>query len=174
MTVSEILQLAGYHVDDIIDAVDGGIAWLNEGLSALGANALLFGTTTIDALEVGTFYPLPANALDVMKVLDAAGDYYLGYNCQGNNISFADAGTYTVTYRRLPAPVSAVSDTPEVHQAFHPVLALFVASRFKSRNDDENPDSVRLMNEFAAGVGRVSSVLRRQVWKIPGNITVVR
>lgn len=169
MTVSEILQLAGFHVDDIIDAVDGGMAWLNEGLFALGANALLFGTTTIDA-ESGTFYPLPADALDITEVLDAAGTFYTLYRCRGGEISFFDAGTYTVTYRRLPASVSAVDDTPEVHQAFHPVLALFVASRFKSRDDDENKDAARLMGEFNV---RMLDVYRRIRPKV-STVVVIR
>lgn len=174
MTVSEILRLAGFNVDDTIDAVDGGMAWLNEGLAALGVNAMLFTTTTIEALEAWTFYPLPTNALDVVEVLDVDNEPYLDYSCRSGGIRFIDLGTYTVTCRKMPAAVTSTNEVPEVHEAYHSVMALFVASRYKSRDDDENQDAVRLMQEFAAGVGRVSAMLRRQTQKTPGVITVIR
>jgi hypothetical protein len=174
LTVEEILTLAGLHVDETIGFSDGGREWVNEALVMLGKDANLFGTNTITA-EAKTFYNVSNTytVLDVVEVEDSDGDLYLGYDVRGGQIRFADADTYKVTFRRLATSVTAQTDTPEVHSAFHPAIALFVASRFKSRNDDENPDAARLMDEFDAEVRKVAATLRRQARR-PGTVAVYR
>lgn len=177
VTAAEILALAGKLVDeDTIDFAEGGREWLNEGLTKLGKDAYKKSTTTI-AAAARTWYDLPGDALVVDEVLDAGGKPYEDYDVAGGQIRFADAGTYSVTCRRLPAAVTAKTATPEVHAAFHPVLALFVAGRYRTKEADADPEEVaeaaRLMGEFNSESNRVAALLRRQARRA-GKITVQR
>lgn len=177
MTAAEILALAGKHVDeDTIDFAEGGKEWLNEALTKLGAGAYKKSTTSI-AATAKTWYDLPSDALVVDEVLDSAGKPYEDYDAAGGQIRFADAGTYSVTCRRLPAAVTIKTAIPEVHAAFHPVLALFVASRYRTKEADADPEEVaeatRLMGEFNSENNKVAAMLRRQARRA-GTITVQR
>jgi len=160
MKAEDILVLASQHARKTISFSDGGEGWLNEALTSLGTTAK-------------TFYSLPSDALRVVEALDSNNSPYEDYDVSGSEIRFADDDTYSIRYSRLPAQLLAQTDTPEVHQAFHPVLALFVASRYKSKDDDENRDAQRLMAEFNAQVTRISATLRRQARR-PGTVTVTR
>ena len=164
MTAAEVLTLAGKHVDDEL-VFDVCVDWLNEAQETLGADAGVFGINTVVASESTTFYNFAVSGhqpLDVLEVLDTDMELYTDFDVRAGQIRFADAGTYSVTYRRLPAEISASGQTLEGHALFKPALALFVASRFKSQDDDENPDAARLMNEFWSRVDRARVVLGRQ------------
>lgn len=166
VTAQEVLTLAERHTEDeVISFGDGGKEWLNSALETLSADAGVYSTNSALSAEAKTFYNFAASGhtpLDVVEVCDSNKEIYIDFDVRANQIRFADAGTYSVTYRRLPEKITTEGQTLDVHELFKHPLALFVASRFKSSGDEKNPDAVRLMQEFWAELGRVKLILRRQ------------
>ena len=72
------------------------------------------------------------------------------YEIYGDTLEFERSGTYTIEYLKKPDPLGTESDVPQMPEAFHPSIALFIASREKFRLfGEEDVDSIRLMREFA-------------------------
>ncbi len=176
MTTEEVLALAGVHVDDTIEFTEGGSEWINQALTSLGKDAYKKGSTTFTVADT-SWQDLPADCLLIDEVKDSDGYRYEDYDAEAGQIRFADADTYAVTYRKLPATVTAVAQVLDVHAAFKPALALFVASKFRANEADtdseELADANRLMNEFQFEAAKVAKMLRRQARR-SGTITVQR
>ena len=149
MTGEQIKALAESLVDDTIDSLNA-LAWLNECLiSDLGEEARQEAGAVVAAVSTSDWYDLPPDIIAVSEIEDAAGNSYGGaYRVRNGKIRFYTAGTYTVWYARRPAEMTTLTAAPEAHVLLHRPMALFLAARFKSREDDENPDAARLMNEY--------------------------
>lgn len=149
MTGEQIKALANSFVDDTLDNLDA-LGWLNECLIGdLGAEARLTGSAVINAVSTSTWYDLPEDMIEITEIEDASGNGYRGaYRVRDGKIRFYTAGTYTVWYYKRPGEMSTLTEEPGAHVLLHRPIALFLASRFKSKEDDENPDAVRLMNEY--------------------------
>jgi hypothetical protein len=63
-------------------------------------------------------------------------------------IKFYETGTYEVQYDRAPTEITDVEESPDTHPYLHSLAVLFLASRYKSMDDDENQDALRLMQEY--------------------------
>lgn len=173
MTAQEIKAAAENYIDETIDDAEAVTA-INAALDKIGDVALVYDTITgpEGGAVAGQWYPLLDGVTYVVEVLDADGYRYEGYRVRDSLIWFADAGTYTVHYRRLPNHISGILDTPEVHQAYHQCLVTYLIGWWKLKDDDESPDGLRHMQQFEAEVTRVFNTLRRR--RGPASITVYR
>ncbi len=171
MTAQEIKAAAENYIDEAIDD-DEAVAAINQALAKIGDVALVYDTVSITDSVGRTWLALPDATTYVVEVLDADGNVYYGWRVRDNRIWFADAGAYTVHYRRLPNPISGILDTPEVHPAYHQCLVTYLIGWWKLKDDDESPDGLRNMQQFEAEVTRVFNTLRRR--RGPATITVYR
>jgi hypothetical protein len=175
MTGNEIHNAAAAYINGGIDENDALIA-INEAMTKLGDMALVYDQATGDDLggdgfDAGEWYDLPANLTNIVEVLDSKNKQYSAWTSYGNTIRFADTGTYTIVYRRMPIPLAALTADPEIHVAFHPALVTYVKAWHKLREDDKNADGQQLKQEFYAEAERVFKLMRRgerrhRQWKI--------
>lgn len=190
MTGTQILELAETHVDDDIDETDG-LRWINECVGMdLGADAYFVKSSSVAVTDTDAWYALPS---DFLKFVYPNGiDDSSGYSWDGTpevrkyvtvtavtlaqtwayKARFSKADTFTIYYYADPTDITELSQTPQADPALHEVIALFVASRYKSQDDDENKDAARLMGEYAKAKKGVLLKLRgsnaihavREVW----------
>jgi len=163
MTVTEAKALAESYVDDVIEEVDA-LMWMNECLHQQYADdAEIYGTAVITATDTATYHTLPTDFVDMVAITNADGsDYYGGYYIIGEGIRFSVAGILTLTYRRLPALVTSMTSTIDLHPLLTQTTALWLALRYKQKDDDENPDSSRLRFEFDKQKRAQLAVIRRK------------
>lgn len=147
MTGTQILSLASSYVDDTIPNSDA-ILWINAWLSRLGMDARVYNSTTIDSVDINTWYDLPSDFLAVSEIEDSSGNEYVySYQIRNNKIKFSYSDTVTIWYYKISDQLTVLSNTPDAHPLLHSAAALYLSSRFKSMDDDENPDAYRLMQE---------------------------
>lgn len=147
MTGLEIKTLAESFTDDVIENADA-LIWINECLNDLSINGAYTNSTTITVEDDSLFYELPSDFLQLLFVLKDGEEYNGFYYVFGNMIRFSEKGEYTVWYRAMLSELSSLADNLQCNQVFHKIISLFVASRYKSKDDDENADALRLMNEY--------------------------
>jgi len=172
MTGIQIKEAAEAYIDEFIDDPDA-LKAINEAIAEIGDMALMDETTTITLDKDRGWTELPEDITTVVEVEDELGNTYRGYRVRGNNlISFNNAGTYTVYYRRIPKPISGIQETPEIHEAYHQALVTFVIAWWKLKDDDENPDGLRNIERFKEKTLRIFNSLRRR--RTPQQVPVVR
>lgn len=163
MTGTQILAAANTHTegDTISDAQ--GLALINECiLLDLGKDAKVTATALgvpLGSQAANTWAALPAGLLEIFEIAVAGqdtpyygemyGQSYCGaFDIRGGYIRFPVAGEYTLQYYALPTVLSVLTGTPAINALFHAPMALYVASRYKSYDDEENKDAQRLMGEY--------------------------
>jgi hypothetical protein len=147
MTGSEIKLLAESYVDDEIED-STALMWLNEWLYQFADDAEVYSDTTMTASNTTTFYALPSDFSDIAAITVDGADYGGYYTIFNGKIRFASAGIFAITYKAIPAVLTAMSGTPAVHPLLTQTGALWLAMRFKQMDDDENQDANRLRFEF--------------------------
>ena len=137
------------YIDEFIEDHDA-IAAINEAIAEIGDMALIDENIIIVSTEPREWIDLPVDITTVVEVEDEEKKYLPGgYRVRGNNlISFNDAGTYKVYYRRIPRPILGINETPEIHEAYHQALVSFLIGWWKLKDDDGNPDGVKNMERF--------------------------
>lgn len=172
MTGVQIKLAAEAYVDEFIDDPDA-LKAINEAIAEIGDMALIDEETILTSTENREWLELPDDITTVVEVEDMTRNTYRGYRVRGNNlISFNEAGTYKVYYRRIPKPISGLNETPEIHEAYHQALVSFLIGWWKLKDDDENPDGLRNIERFKEKSMRVFNSLRRR--RTPQQIQVVR
>jgi hypothetical protein len=163
LTGEEIRLHAEQHTEGETILTTLALKFINECLVMdLGKEARVVKTSSpAITATANTWYALPTDILEIFEIEQAGqddpyygtryGTAYTGrFDLRDGYISFLDAGTYTVRYYAVPAPIATLADTPVVHALFHYPISLYVASRYKSNDDEENPDAHRLMGEYRA------------------------
>ena len=172
MTGIEIKIAADAYIDEAIDDPDA-LRAINRALSIIGDMALIDEDITITSTPDREWVQLPPEITNVVEVEDSLGRTYERFRVRGNDlISFDKAGAYKVYYRRIPRPMTGILETPEVHPAYHQCIVTYVIAWWKLKDDDENPDGIRNMEQFKEDVLRVFSSLRRR--RTPREVTVFR
>jgi len=170
MTALEIKQLAESYIEEFIEDRDA-VFFLNLCLNEIGDQALVYETAEGDILNPNEWYVLPETTTHVRKV-EKNGKPYYDYEILDNRIRFKHPGTYTIHYRRHPRPLQGILDTPDIHPAYHHVLAFGLIARWKLKDDDENPDGIMHLQLFRDAVMRTSNILRRT--RTPDRVKVIR
>jgi hypothetical protein len=166
LTATQIKELAETHVDDTIDDSDA-LRWVNEctGLD-LGTEAQFIKTSTVAVTDADTWYALPDDFLQFSYhngiedsdgyIWDSLPDVRKYVTVTAVTLAqtwawkakFPEVDTFTIYYHAAPTDITEMSQTPQTDPALHKAIALYVASRFKSMDDDENKDADRLMGEY--------------------------
>ena len=160
MTGLQIIKLANRHVDDDIEYLDG-IDWINECLMTLAEDAKLFAEYPFDIPDTNTYYDLPSDIIKIHEFEDDNGEVsYVDYIIRNGKIKVSAIGSYSIYYSKMPTEIAIADETDDVeialalaeeidcHKLLHKAVALFVASRYKSYDDEDNKDAQRLMSEF--------------------------
>jgi hypothetical protein len=172
MTGVQIKLAAEAYVDEFIDDPDA-LKAINEAIAEIGDMALIDEDIIMIVDVSREWKELPEKVTTVVEVEDIIRNTYRGYRVRGNNlISFNEAGTYKVYYRRIPKPISGLNETPEIHEAYHQALVSFLIGWWKMKDNDDNPDGPRNIERFKEKSMRVFNSLRRR--RTPQQIQVVR
>ena len=144
---------------------------INEALARFGDLGVVHAETEVDA-EAGIWYEMPEDLTSILQVRDVEGEIYYGYETRGSRIRFKSTGHYNILARRLPSPIEAITDTPEVHPILHRALVSYVRGWIKVRDDDESQDGHRLLSQSDEEALRHYNMLMRRRW--PQQVKVFR
>lgn len=163
MTVSEIGALAErLFLYEPIDDDDFLVKAVSQGQRLLPVVAYREASVNINIAEgeENTWKDLPADFVQATEITES-GEAYSLYTIRDGKIRFQDSGTYSVRYRKYPAELAAVTNSPEVREAYHPVLARYVAAQYQLAVAGDQNSYALTMQEFYAEAARVAADLRR-------------
>lgn len=171
MTGSEIRHAVETYVGKSVDA-DIMLVAINEAIRKIGDMGLLYGEITVSEAEAGKAYYLPNDLLHVFAVFDQQGQAYEGWRVTGDQITFENPGTYTISARKLGKKMVSLSEEVDIHEAYHSAIVDYVR-RFvmEAKSGDLNHKTMRF-DRFEADVINTFRFLRRQ--RQPRVIKVVR
>lgn len=173
MTGSELKAQAEKYLSSTIDDADA-LQAINEALLWMGDLGLIYGTITVSA-TAGTFYTLPDELTKIIRVEDIDNNvYYYNYRLRGNDIAFKDAGNYLILARKMSAGLSLIDDEIDVHPALQRCIIDYVRAFVKLKDDDTNPDGLRLMAKFERDVQIMSNMLKDGRNRGPEQVRVMR
>ncbi len=163
MTLQEMITAAAAYIDDDIEEEDALIA-VNEAQAKLGDMAFVQDQITLphDASEVRAWHELPPSLTRIVRVTQARdGKPYSAYQKSGQMIRFNSPGQYTITYRRMPKPITRLDEEPEVPQVFHGALVTYLRAWVRLKEDEDSQDGLRLIQEFYVDADRAYRTLLR-------------
>lgn len=159
MTGTEIQAMAAFHTEgDTIDNTSA-LKFINECMIMdLGADARVIDSEVITVTK-NTFVALPTGILEIFEITKSGqttpyfgnmyGNRYQGlFDLRNGHIRFPYDGIYTIWHYRVPAAITDLSNTPEVHSLFHYPMSLYVAYRYKFYDDEDSKDAKRLREEY--------------------------
>jgi hypothetical protein len=150
VTVSEILAAAAPLVGQNVAIPDAeGIKWVNAWQDDIGLDGGVEGSGDVVA-TADTWVSLPAGAVMVLEIRVGTTAYEGTYEIRNGKIRFPVAGTYTIYFAKMPARVTAVTDTPEVAARWHPSAPYFVAYRYRLWKRAEDPNAGELWAQYQA------------------------
>lgn len=166
MKMSEIGTHANLHSGMVI-ADPVAILYANEAITKLATlydSACKRETIVLTDVEIDAWVDLPADCLSIKEVrID--GDVSNRWIASQGQIKFPEDGPNeaTIEYLRKSNDIVSKTDVPEIHSQYHPAIALFVASRERSRKfGDQENDAQRLMGEFIVESDNVDKRLNNQ------------
>lgn len=172
-TVADALMRAASYTDEDIEETDA-LLWANDFLREKVDTRLWPEGAQAYAAIADMWYNLPAAFVLVLKVTDSAGVAYGNYVFRSGKISFAESDTYTLTYRATPTALTAqtgAGGTPALPDYYLGPLAYFITSRFRAKDDPEDPDALKWMAECdnalrkLMGGARASNKPLRRRWR---------
>lgn len=170
MTVLEIKEAAERYLGITLPE-DEVLFIVNEGLARFGDLGVVHAEAEVQA-EADVWYEMPEDLTSILQVRGPKGEIYLDYETRGSRIRFRHSGFFTVLARRMPEPVEAITDTPEVHPLLHRALVSYLRGWVKVRDDDESQDGFRLLEQADQEALRHYNTLMRRRW--PHKIKVMR
>lgn len=171
MTGSEIRQAVEMYVGRPIDA-DIMLVSINEAIRKIGELGLLYGEITVSDAEAGKNYYLPNDLLHVFSVYNQDGNSYEDWAVVGDQIKFGDAGTYTISARKIGKKMVSLTEEVGINEAYHSAIVDYIR-RFvmEAKSEDLNYKTMRF-DRFEADVTNTFRFLRRK--RQPRTIKVVR
>ena len=160
MTGTEIVTLAEHHTEAETIPADFALSIINECiLMDLGKDVRAVASVVVMDASEDAWQTLADDVLEIFEITEQGedapywgfmyGQAYRGlFDYKEGKIRFPETGSYTVHYFKVPDAIAALSETPNVHAALHWPMSLYLAARFKSYDDEENPDARRLLGEF--------------------------
>lgn len=146
-TVAEAQARAGesYLDDEDIDDADA-IRWANDFMREKVDSRYYPRTDWEVTVAEKTWTDLPADFVTVVEMKDSSDQDYRNYLIDDNQIRFGTADTYTVAYRAEPATLALASEVA-LPVLWLSAMGYFMASRFRSKDDSEDPDAAVKMTE---------------------------
>lgn len=117
-------------------------------------------TQTVTAVA-DTWNNRTSGHLAIVKVTADGDDYTGGFELSydRSQILFDDAGTYVVTSLIIPGTLTDISDAVPVHDVFQAAIARYVGALFKLKDNDQNPDGLRMLAKAEAMIQQSSAKL---------------
>jgi hypothetical protein len=158
MTAQEIINLASTnYADETIDNTFGLNA-LNEAIhNELPPEAWPEADANVVAVY-DTWANLPADFVQVLEIRQGTLVYDGPYDIRSRRIRFPTSATFTISYRQFPARLTDVNVTP-AGDAYHEILAIWVAAKWMQKEDSEDPQGKHLESLFRQKVIEVQAVL---------------
>lgn len=148
MTGTEIKNAAEKYIEEEIGAIDDtdALVAINEALRKMGD--VIPGSGTVVA-TADTWTAAPTGAVSIVEVNDSDGEIYTNYRFRHAQMIFGDSDTYTVFFRKLATEITALAGTiTGLHDAFKQALVTYVKAWCKLKDDEENPDGLKLLKDF--------------------------
>lgn len=160
MTGTDIKTLAEAEVDDTIETADV-IQFVNSCLLEFADSFRKTSTQTITVSDATLWAARTAGHYSIVKITedgeDYTGEFELDYD--RTNIRFDAEGTFVVTSLILPAAITAITDTIAVNAVFEPAIGRYVAAFFKRKDNDQNPDGLRMAQEAEKLIQKASALI---------------
>jgi hypothetical protein len=141
------------------------LLYINEALDKISDQGLVFATVEINA-EAKTWYEFPNDCTSIIEVeveTENADKWnYYRWQLEGNQIRFADAGTYTIYARRQPEHLLDLTLEPAVNRIYHQAIVTYGKGWSKLKENDESMDGHKKMDEFQQDVLKAFNTLRRK------------
>lgn len=171
-TGNDIKALAESIVDDTLIEEDV-IENINMALLEFAEVFRKTDTQEITVTDTDAWTDRTAGHLAVLKITSGGKDYTGKFELTYDRakIKFPAVGTYTITSLIAPDAITSLDDTIEVHDLFKPGIAQFVGAYFKLKDNDQNPDGLRMESKALSMIRRASSLIaqgdRRQGQRVP-------
>lgn len=108
-----------------------------------------------------SWYARTDGHLSIVKITedgeDWNGDWEISHD--RTQIRFLEEGTYVVTSLIMPTPISAIGDTIAVNAAFELGIARVCEGLYKSKDNDQNPEGLRLKAEGGSLIRKAAGLL---------------
>ena len=158
-TVEEARDLADNAIDEEISD-DEALAWAKEFMRQKVDSRRWPQDTTEYTATADEDYDLPDDFVLPIEVRDENGYLFERYGYRSGLIQFAETGTFTLTYRKMPTVPTGVSDTLPLPDLYVDPLAYFMASRFRSKDDSEDSDAAKWMAECDMAIRNIVNTTR--------------
>ena len=113
--------------------------------------------------------PIPTDLRRLIRITRADKNSEI-YEYVYPEIIFSQPGLRIITYLSKPVDVGASTAEPEINEAYHMILALYIASKEYAEIDPNHPKAKELMSEFYSKASVIDNDLKnlvRRSHKIP-------
>lgn len=171
-TGNDVKTMAESIVDDTLITEDA-IENINLALLEFADTFRKTDTQEITVTDTDDWIDRTAGHLAILKITSEGRDYIGSFELtyDRSQIRFVTTGAYTITSLIAPDAITALTDTIEVHDLFKPGIAQFVGAYFKLKDNDQNPDGLRMESKALSMIRRASSLIaqgdRRQGQRVP-------
>lgn len=131
-------------------------------------------TQELTVTDAGAWQDRTEGHLAVLKVVDSSGRDYIGQielSYDRTQIRIPVTGTFTITSLVAPEPITALDDAIGVHDLFKSGIAQYVGALFKLKDNDQNPDGLKMEARASAMIKKAASLIgqgdRRQGQRVP-------
>jgi len=169
---NDLISLIEAEVDD--DLIEADVNQnVNSCLIEFADDFRKTAAQTIVVSDAGIWIERTSGHLSIVKIT-ADGNKYVGkveLNFDRTNVKFGEVGTYVVTSIVAPDPIISVTDVIGVNDVFKIGMARYIGGCFKLKDNDMNPDGMRMKSEGSMLIKRASALLaqgdRRQGQRVP-------
>lgn len=174
MTGSQIKSKTEAFTGETMDDIEA-LTGINEGVSKMGP--IVEDEVPATDYIASIWYNLPSDCIKVTEVNPStcSRTIYNGYriSSNGQQILFADSGSYVIRFNREPNQLAVITDTPEMHVAYHKCLVTYLKGWYKYKeaiDNDEKQEGLKFMEtDFYGELSQVRKSLRsnRNMQMIP-------
>lgn len=172
-TGNDIKTMAEAIIDDELIEADV-IQNLNQCLLDYADFFRKTATQELTVTNADSFSDRTDGHLAVLKVVDSTGKDYIGQislSYDRSEIRIPTVGAYTITSLVAPDPITSLDDAVAVHDLFKSGIAQYVGALFKLKDNDQNPDGLKMEARASAMIKKASTLVgqgdRRQGQRVP-------
>jgi len=166
LTGTEIKALADSIVDDTIDPSDA-VMWINDYVRHpdLVDKFRKTGEQEIEVTDSRAWHERTPGHLKVVDIVDDEGNGFSGgieLSHDRARIRIPRAGHFAVTSLVRPERYTNLEEEPDVNEVFHEPCAVYIAAEYKLKDNDQNPDGLRLLVEAMDKTASAATLLSVQ------------
>lgn len=172
-TGNDVKTMAEAIIDDELIETDA-IQNLNQCLLDYADFFRKTAAQELTVTDADTWQDRTAGHLTILKVVDGTGKDYIGsieMSYDRTQIRIPAVGRYTITSLVAPDAITSLDDTVAVHDLFKSGIAQYVGALFKLKDNDQNPDGLKMEARASAMIKKAASLIgqgdRRQGQRVP-------